>query len=196
LAFQFSCSCIVTDYIEAVKELTCEILELAAEGLWVPDKSSLSKVIKDVHSDSVLRINHYPPVKKLGNDNLDPSKFQNINNNNNNTIGFGEHSDPQILTILRSNNVGGLQVSTQHGLWIPVPPDPNEFYVMVGDSLQVTCFLINSIHNWIHREFDGIALYYYVILLHFVSTKSQCHIQQNLYVCFTSILHNNCNFLM
>lgn len=131
-------SCIVTDYIEAVKELTCEILELAAEGLWVPDKSSLSKVIKDVHSDSVLRINHYPPVvKKLSNDNLDPSKFQNTNNNNNNTIGFGEHSDPQILTILRSNNVGGLQISTQHGLWIPVPPDPNEFYVMVGDALQV-----------------------------------------------------------
>lgn len=155
LAFQFSCSCIVTDYIEAVKELACEILELAAEGLWVPDKSSLSKVIKDVHSDSVLRINHYPPVKKLSKDNLDPSKFQ----NNNNTIGFGEHSDPQILTILRSNNVGGLQISTQHGLWIPVHPDPNEFYVMVGDSLQVTCFLmIKSVYNCI------VLLRYFVTL--------------------------------
>ncbi|CAI8603680.1 unnamed protein product [Vicia faba] len=131
-------SCIVNDYIKAVKELTCEILELAAEGLWVPDKSSLSKIIKDEHSDSLLRINHYPPVKKLGNENWDPSKLHNSNIiNSNNTIGFGEHSDPQILTILRSNNVGGLQISTHHGLWIPVPPDPNEFYVMVGDALQV-----------------------------------------------------------
>ncbi|WJX13535.1 Gibberellin 2-beta-dioxygenase 2 [Trifolium repens] len=126
-------SSIINDYVEAVKELTCEILELAAEGLWVPDKSSLSNIIKDVHSDSLLRINHYPPVKKA-NDNWDTSKLQSTNNN---TIGFGEHSDPQILTILRSNNVGGLQISTQHDLWLPVPPDPNEFYVMVGDALQV-----------------------------------------------------------
>lgn len=135
------CSCAVNDYTEAVKEVACEILELAAEGLWVPDKSSLSKFIRDVHSDSLLRINHYPPVKK-GNDNWDPCQLQNSNKN---TIGFGEHSDPQILTILRSNNVGGLQISTHHGLWIPVPPEPNELYVMVGDALQVTSFLINSI---------------------------------------------------
>ncbi|KAJ1425632.1 Oxoglutarate/iron-dependent dioxygenase [Sesbania bispinosa] len=130
-------SCAVNDYIEGAKELACEILDLVAEGLWVPDKSSLSKLIRDVHGDSLLRINHYPPVS---NKNWDPSKVdprQLQNCNNNNTIGFGEHSDPQILTILRSNNVGGLQISTHDGLWIPVPPDPNEFFIMVGDALQV-----------------------------------------------------------
>lgn len=166
MAFQFYFSCIVNDYIKAVKELTCEILELAAEGLWVPDKSSLSKIIKDEHSDSLLRINHYPPVKKLGNDNWDPSKIQNSNNNNNNnTIGFGEHSDPQILTILRSNNVGGLQISTHHGLWIPVPPDPNEFYVMVGDALQVTFFLTNSLTVTVNLTESQYEMSYYTVIL-------------------------------
>ncbi|XP_061344492.1 gibberellin 2-beta-dioxygenase 2-like [Gastrolobium bilobum] len=124
-------SCAVNDYIEAAKELACEILDLVAEGLWLPDKLSLSKLIKDIHgSDSLLRINHYPPLK-------DNNHSNNNNNNNNNNVGFGEHCDPQILTIMRSNNVGGLQISTHDGLWIPVPPDPNEFFVMVGDALQV-----------------------------------------------------------
>ncbi|KAK7396992.1 hypothetical protein VNO78_18156 [Psophocarpus tetragonolobus] len=112
-------SCVVNDYVEAVKEVTCEILDLVVEGLGIPEKCALSKVIRDVHSDCVLRINHYPPLKQK------------------NSIGFGAHSDPQILTIMRSNDVGGLQIYTRQGFWIPVPPDPNQFFVMVGDVFQV-----------------------------------------------------------
>ncbi|XP_057427378.1 gibberellin 2-beta-dioxygenase 2 [Lotus japonicus] len=121
-------SCAVSDYIEEAKELACKILELVAEGLWVPDKFSLSKFIKDVDCDSVLRINHYPPVNK------NQDQYEQLDQAR---VGFGEHSDPQILTIMRSNNVGGLQIETPDGLWLPVSPDPNEFFVMVGDALQV-----------------------------------------------------------
>ncbi|KAF5732064.1 putative gibberellin 2-oxidase [Tripterygium wilfordii] len=119
-------SCAVNDYVHAVRELACEILDLAAEGLWVPDKFVFSRLIRDVHSDSVFRINHYPPL-------VNPVKEWDPSPSN---IGFGEHSDPQILTILTSNDVAGLQICFQDGLWVPVPPDPTSFYVIVGDALQ------------------------------------------------------------
>ncbi|KAJ6940781.1 gibberellin 2-beta-dioxygenase 2-like [Populus alba x Populus x berolinensis] len=119
-------SCVVNDYIQAVKQLACEILDLTAEGLWVPDKRAFSRLIRDVHSDSVLRLNHYPAFEEIMD--WDPSPK---------TIGFGEHSDPQILTILRSNDVGGLQIYLRDGLWVPVPSDPTGFYVIVGDAFQV-----------------------------------------------------------
>ncbi|KAI8010466.1 Gibberellin 2-beta-dioxygenase 2 [Camellia lanceoleosa] len=92
-------SCAVRDYVEAVRIVACEILELMAEGLWVPDTSVFSKLIRD--------------------------------------IGFGGHSDPQLLAILRSNDVSGLQISPKQGLWLPVSPYPTTaFCVNVGDLLQ------------------------------------------------------------
>lgn len=108
------------EYTEAVRGLACEILEVMAEGLGVPDAWAFSRMIRDVDSDSVLRLNHYPPT---------------LNDASN--VGFGEHSDPQILTILTSNDVAGLQISLHDGLWIPVSPDLSAFCVNVGDALQV-----------------------------------------------------------
>ncbi|OAY61964.1 gibberellin 2-beta-dioxygenase 2 [Manihot esculenta] len=119
-------SCAVNDYVEEVRELACEILDLLAEGLWMEDKHVFSRLIRDVNSDSVLRVNHYPAVKEVKD--WDPSPKR---------IGFGEHSDPQIMTILRSNDVAGLQICLRDGLWVPVPPDPTGFFLIVGDALQV-----------------------------------------------------------
>ncbi|CAN1859169.1 Gibberellin 2-beta-dioxygenase 2 [Linum perenne] len=109
------------DYIDEVRELGCEILDMAAEGLRLSDKYVFSRLIRDVHSDSVIRINHYPWCKK--------SEVKE-------RIGFGEHSDPQIITLLRSNDVPGLQICTRDGLWLSVQPDPDAFYVLVGDAFQ------------------------------------------------------------
>ncbi|KAK8527623.1 hypothetical protein V6N13_085441 [Hibiscus sabdariffa] len=113
---------IVNGYVRAVRGLACDILDLMAEGLWVRDPSLFSKMIMDVESDSVFRINHYPP-----------SPFHHCTSN---AVGFGEHTDPQILTILRSNDVGGLQICVADAVWVPVPPDPTAFCVNVGDVLQ------------------------------------------------------------
>jgi gibberellin 2-oxidase len=111
-----------------------------AEGLWTRDKCAFSRLIRDVDSDSLLRLNHYPPMNEINDWDPSPNLYQCKNNR----IGFGEHSDPQILTILRSNDVGGLQISLKDGLWVPVPPNPSEFCVFVGDALQVGNNQMNS----------------------------------------------------
>ncbi|KAK2643660.1 hypothetical protein Ddye_018855 [Dipteronia dyeriana] len=123
---------VVSSYIEAVRELACKILDLMAEELRVHDTSAFSKLIRDVESDSIFRLNHYPPVLCSSKNNSSIS-----NSTNSCKVGIGEHSDPQILTILRSNNVSGLEISPNHGVWIPVSPDPTAFFINVGDLLQV-----------------------------------------------------------
>lgn len=125
----------MTGYIQAVTDLACEVLDLMAEGLWVHDTSVFSSLITHFDSDSLFRLNHYPPLKDRDTSPSSSSSFQ-IHHQGNN-IGFGEHTDPQILTILRSNDVDGLQICLGDGVWVPVPPDATTFCVNVGDLLQV-----------------------------------------------------------
>lgn len=123
--FYCYCSSALNDYILAVKKMTCEVLELMADGLKIPTSNVFSKLLKDEKSDSVFRLNHYPPCPD----------FQTLKDSN--MVGFGEHTDPQIISVLRSNNASGLQISLRNGSWISVPPDQNSFFFLVGDSLQV-----------------------------------------------------------
>ncbi|KAG9147786.1 hypothetical protein Leryth_026913 [Lithospermum erythrorhizon] len=115
----------VNSYITGVKKMGCEILELLADGLNIEPRNVFSKLVMNEESDSIFRINHYPPCPQLG------------DLNGENLIGFGEHTDPQIISILRSNNTSGLQISLKDGSWLSIPPDQNSFFVNVGDSLQV-----------------------------------------------------------
>ncbi|KAL5997575.1 Gibberellin 2-beta-dioxygenase 1 [Asimina triloba] len=114
----------VSEYTSAVEKLACQLLELLAEGLKMKQRNVFSKLLMDDESDSVFRLNHYPPCPVL----------QALGCN---LTGFGEHTDPQIISVLRSNNTSGLQISTSDGSWVSVPPDQNSFFVIVGDSLQV-----------------------------------------------------------
>ncbi|KAK4372413.1 hypothetical protein RND71_007797 [Anisodus tanguticus] len=139
-------SSVTNDYVSAVRKLVCDILELVAEGLWMEDKFIFSKLISDTQNDSCFRVNHYPPNnhhhEEVFNNHWDPEEerlhispfIPTVGSKS--RVGFGEHTDPQILTILRSNDVSGLQICSHDGFWIPVPPDPNEFFVLVGDSFQ------------------------------------------------------------
>jgi gibberellin 2-oxidase len=61
-------------------------------------------------SDELLRVNHYPPS-------LRPEAA------GGGSTGFGEHTDPQIMSLLRSNSVPGLQIALQDGSW-PSPSRP------------------------------------------------------------------------
>ncbi|KAK8706387.1 hypothetical protein V6N13_049956 [Hibiscus sabdariffa] len=117
------------DYMKSVKKMACEILETMADGLKIQPRNALSKLLMDEESDSVFRVNHYPPCPDV--------QPVNANGTNGDVIGFGEHTDPQIISVLRSNNTSGLQISLRDGSWISVPPDQNSFFINVGDSLQV-----------------------------------------------------------
>jgi len=132
----------VTCYVEAIKQLACEILDLTAEGLRLPPHT-FSKLIRAVDSDSVLRLNHYPSSNQF----LSGAKVSDMSVSLP-RVGFGEHTDPQILTVLRSNRVGGLQVAFPDGRWVSVSPDPSTFCVNVGDLLQVS--------PYIHYPFDSV----------------------------------------
>lgn len=136
--YMFFDSSAVNCYIEAVKQLAREILDLTAEGLGVPPHT-FSRLISSVDSDSVLRVNHYPPYDQFSGGATLSDKSVSLTR-----VGFGEHTDPQILTVLRSNGVGGLQVFNQDGMWVPVSPDPSAFCVNVGDLLQVGVFFYFS----------------------------------------------------
>ncbi|PKA51653.1 Gibberellin 2-beta-dioxygenase [Apostasia shenzhenica] len=111
---------VLEEYISAMKKLAREVLELIAEGLRIQPRDILSKLLMEEESDLILRLNHYPPCPIT----------QNL-------TGFGEHTDPQIISILRSNNTSGLQILARDGRWVPVPPDQSSFFINVGDSLQV-----------------------------------------------------------
>lgn len=122
--------------------MACEILELIADGLKIQQRNVLSKLLMDKQSDSVFRLNHYPPCPELNDGSVDGAPR--------NKIGFGEHTDPQIISILRSNNTSGLQISTRDGNWISVPPDQTSFFINVGDSLQVqkdSIYIFSNLHR-------------------------------------------------
>ncbi|KAL7615801.1 gibberellin 2-beta-dioxygenase 2 [Lactuca sativa] len=118
----------VSRYVEVVRGLACEILGVMAKGIGVPP-SLFTTLLTDHDSDSLFRLNHYPLVT----DTSSSSSFH----HGNAPIGFGEHSDPQILTLLTSNGVPGLQILLGNGVWVPVNSDPKAFCVIVGDLLQV-----------------------------------------------------------
>ncbi|KZV22804.1 gibberellin 2-beta-dioxygenase-like [Dorcoceras hygrometricum] len=99
--------------------------------LFVIPRDSLSKLIRDETSDSCFRLNHYLPCPEVELDD------QQALLNGRNLVGFGEHTDPQIISVVRSNNTSGLQICLSDGTWAPVPSDNTSFFFNVGDSLQV-----------------------------------------------------------
>lgn len=118
----------VADYVTSVKNTACQVLEMIAEGLVIEPRNVMSKLLEEEGSDSCFRLNHYPPCPDL-----EALSGRGL-------IGFGEHTDPQIISVLRSNNTNGLEICLKDGTWVSVPPDQDSFFINVGDSLQVLLF--------------------------------------------------------
>nr|KYP37861.1 Gibberellin 2-beta-dioxygenase [Cajanus cajan] len=120
--------CAVEDYIWGMENLCCEVLELMTDGLEIKAKNVFSRLTRDERSDCCLRVNHYPACPEL-------EEAEILSGGS--LIGFGEHTDPQIISVVRANNITGLQICLQDGTWASIPPDDTSFFVIVGDLLQV-----------------------------------------------------------
>lgn len=110
-----------------MKRMSSKVLEMVEEELKIEPKEKLSHLVKVKESDSCLRMNHYPEKEET------PAKGE---------IGFGEHTDPQLISLLRSNDTKGFQICVKDGTWVDVSPDHSSFFVLVGDTLQVLFLLL------------------------------------------------------
>jgi isopenicillin N synthase-like dioxygenase len=107
----------VLHYIDLLTQLGHTLMEGISLSLGM-DKDYFDK--RYTHDPLVLfRIFNYPPASESGNM----------------PWGVGEHTDYGLLTILRQDDTGGLQVKSRSG-WIDAPPIPGSFICNIGDMLD------------------------------------------------------------
>jgi isopenicillin N synthase-like dioxygenase len=103
------------DKVTAVGQL---LLRGIAVGLGLGPEYFLDRYTRD--PTVLFRIFNYPPSTASAHDN---------------EMGVGEHSDYGLLTLLRQDEVGGLEVWHEDG-WLPAPPVRDSFVCNVGDMLE------------------------------------------------------------
>ncbi|CAD5166046.1 gibberellin 20 oxidase 2-like [Musa acuminata AAA Group] len=102
-------------YCEAMKKLSLVIMELLAMSLGV-DRTHYRDFFED--SRSIMRCNYYPPCPE-------PEL----------TLGTGPHCDPTSLTILRQDQVDGLEVFDGNR-WRSVRPIRDALVINIGDTFM------------------------------------------------------------
>ncbi|XP_078174798.1 1-aminocyclopropane-1-carboxylate oxidase homolog 1-like [Carex rostrata] len=110
------CRDITFKYTEYIKRLGIILFELLSEALGL--KPSYLTEIECNKGLNVLT-HYYPPC---------PEPHL--------TVGTTKHSDPDFLTVLLQDSIGGLQVLYQNH-WIDVPPVHGALVINVGDLLQL-----------------------------------------------------------
>ena len=107
---------IVLAYISAVTKVGHLVMKGISLSLSLPENYFSDKYQQDPLI--LFRIFHYPPQV-----------------NNNTQFGVGEHTDYGLLTILKQDTAGGLQIKNGD-VWIPAPPVKNTFICNIGDMLD------------------------------------------------------------
>ena len=110
----------VLAYMKAMTHLGKILMQAVALSLDLPLDYFESTCMKN--PITLFRVFHYPP----------PSDVQRSENQ----WGVGEHTDYGVLTILKQDDVGGLQVYSQ-GKWIEAPYIKDTFICNIGDMLDL-----------------------------------------------------------
>jgi isopenicillin N synthase-like dioxygenase len=105
----------VLEYIDAVTGVGHLVMKAISLSLQLNEDYFFKKYNQDPLI--LFRIFHYPPQKNYA------------------QWGVGEHTDYGLLTILKQDDTGGLQVKTATG-WIEAPPIENTFVCNIGDMLE------------------------------------------------------------
>ena len=109
----------VLDYMAAMTALGHRLMEGVALSLGLEAPYFADRYTKDPLV--LFRIFHYPP-------DTSPSE-------NEPSWGVGEHTDYGVLTILKQDDAGGLQVKSR-SRWIAAPPITGAFLCNIGDMLD------------------------------------------------------------
>jgi isopenicillin N synthase-like dioxygenase len=104
------------DLWESFDAMGRKLLEAIAVYLWLPQHWFDDKVGE---GNSVLRVIHYPPLKKGATG-----------------MRAGAHEDINVITLLLGAEEGGLEVLDRSGRWLPINPPPGTLVCNVGDMLQ------------------------------------------------------------
>ncbi|XP_038717754.1 1-aminocyclopropane-1-carboxylate oxidase homolog 1-like isoform X2 [Tripterygium wilfordii] len=110
------CRDAVTEYVGHMVELKNTLSELLSEALGL-SSDYLAKM--ECMEYPPIRCHYYPACPEP-----------------NGVLGSVEHTDPDFMTIVLQDNVGGLQV-VQQNMWVDVSPVPGALIVNMGDFMQL-----------------------------------------------------------
>jgi polar amino acid transport system ATP-binding protein len=105
-------------YIDQVTAVGQLLLRGIAVGLGLAPDYFLERYTRD--PTVLFRIFNYPPSSADAHDD---------------ELGVGEHTDYGLLTLLRQDEIGGLEI-WHEDRWLPAPPVPDSFVCNVGDMLE------------------------------------------------------------
>ncbi len=111
---------VVLEYLAAMTRLGHALMAGVALGLGLEESYFVDRYTSDPLI--LFRIFNYPPSRAASADK--DARW-----------GVGEHTDYGLLTILRQDDAGGLQVKSR-SRWIDAPPIPASFICNIGDMLD------------------------------------------------------------
>ncbi len=117
-------------YQAEVTRIGIDILKAIAAALGKPE--DVFSQIYEPQPSQLLKIIRYP-----GQDNADSSQ------------GVGAHKDGGFVTVLLQDQVAGLRVRTEDGVWIDAPPVPGTFVINTGELLELATngFVRADVHD-------------------------------------------------